>query len=91
MPKGTTVTIEVPATLASELASADQALVNDLLQRGLRDLHIERALAQYQEGRISFAAAAELAGISLANFSRAAYAKGIEPEFDAAMVDEELG
>lgn len=91
MPKGTMVTVEVPATLAAELASADKELVSDLLQRGLRDLRIERAIAQYQAGGVSFAAAAESAGIPLANFARAAYARGIEPEFDEQMVDEELG
>jgi hypothetical protein len=90
MKKSAVVTVEVPETLAAELADAGQELLRDLLQRGLRDLHIEQALTRYQQGGISFAAAAELAGVSQPDLARAAYARGMEPLTDPNMAAEEL-
>lgn len=87
----TLMTVEVPATLAHDLADANQELLADLLRRGLRDLRIEQALEYYKQGGISFAAVAEVAGISQAELARAAYVRGIEPPFDEAMFEEELG
>jgi hypothetical protein len=84
------VTVEVPAHLAEELADASQQMLADLLQRGLRDLRIEQALAQYQRGGISFAAAAEQAGVTQPELARAAYVRGFEPPFDATTAAEEL-
>jgi predicted HTH domain antitoxin len=84
------VVVELPARLAAELASANQALITDLLQRGLRELHVEQALNLYSQGNISFAAAAEQAGVSIAELARAAYVRNIEPAFDPEMVAEEL-
>ena len=88
--KASVVTVEVPEPLAAELAGAGQELLRDLLQRGLRDLHIEQALTRYREGGISFAAAAEFAGISQAELARAAHVRSMEPPTDQAMLDEEL-
>jgi hypothetical protein len=84
------VVVELPSRLAAELASANQALITDLLQRGLRDLHVEQALDRYQQGGMSFAAAAEHAGVSVPELARAAYVRHIEPPFDQDMVAEEL-
>jgi predicted HTH domain antitoxin len=84
------VVVELSSRLAAELASANQALLTDLLQRGLRALHIEQALARYRQGGMSFAAAAEQAGVSLPELARAAYVRNIEPPFDQDMVAEEL-
>lgn len=84
------VVVELPSRLAAELAGANQALLTDLLQRGLRDLHIEQALDRYRQGGMSFAAAAEQAGVSLSELARVAYVRHIEPPFDQDMVAEEL-
>jgi lambda repressor-like predicted transcriptional regulator len=84
------VVVELPSRLTAELASANQALLTDLLQRGLRDLHIEQALDRYKQGGMSFAAAAEQAGVSHSELARAAYVRNIEPPFDQNMVAEEL-
>ena len=83
-------TVEIPASLAQELASADQQVLTDILQRGIRDLHIELALERYKRGGISFAAAAEQAGVSQAELAREAYVRGIEPPYDEMMVMGEL-
>lgn len=84
------VVVEIPSSLAEELATASQQLLADILQRGLRDLHIDSALERYQRGGMTFAAAAEQAGITQAELARAAYVRGIEPPYDQAMMAEEL-
>lgn len=90
MKKAIVVSVEVTESMAAELAEANQELLRDLLQRGLRDRHIERALGHYQQGGISFAAAAQLAGVSQSEFARAAYARGMEPPMDVDLLAEEL-
>jgi len=82
--------LEVPANLASELETANQELLADLLRRGLRDLRIEQALERYKQGGISFAAAAEQAGVTQPELARSAYVRAIEPPYDEAMVAEEV-
>lgn len=82
--------VEITPTLAAKLPMVDEATINDLLHRGLRDFHIEQALDSYRLGGMSFAAAAEQAGVSLAELARFAYVRNIEPPFDEAMVAEEL-
>jgi hypothetical protein len=90
MAKSERVTVEVPAALAEELAAAGQQMIADLLQRGLRDLRIEQALERYKLGGMSFAAAAEQAGVTQAELARAAYVRGFEPPYDPTMAVEEL-
>lgn len=63
----------------------------DLLERGLRELKIERALERYVDGGISFAAAAQQAGVSRSELARRAYARGMELSFSAETLAEELG
>jgi hypothetical protein len=83
--------LEIPVNLANELENANQEMLADLLRRGLRDLRIEQALEHYKQGGISFAAAAEEAGVTQPELARAAYVRAIEPPFDETMVAEELG
>ena len=82
--------VEVPAPLAQELATANQEFLADLLQRGLQAVHIERALERYQQGGMSFAAAAEQAGVTQAELARHAYVRRMEPPYDPALLAEEL-
>lgn len=83
------ITLEIPAELADELRSAGQSFTTDLLQRGLRDLHIEQALLRYREGGISFGAAAELAGVSQSELATQAYARGMQPSFSDVSLAED--
>ena len=39
-----TITLNIPTTLAKELSAANQAFLIEILERGLRDFKIERAL-----------------------------------------------
>lgn len=86
-----TLTLRLPASLIRELGSASQDFLADLLERGLRDLRIERALERYAQGGISFAAAAAAAGVLQAELARYAYARGMEPPYSAATLAEESG
>jgi predicted HTH domain antitoxin len=88
---GHSLTLELPEMLAEELRAANQDFLLEVLERGLRELRIERALELYARGGCSFGAAAEHAGVSQSDLARHAYARGMEPPFSAEMVDEELG
>ncbi|MBC8447462.1 MAG: antitoxin [Chloroflexi bacterium] len=84
------LTLTIPAPLAQELDSASQQFVIEILERGLRELKIERALKRYARGGMSFGAAAHQAGLSQSELARHAYARGMEPPFSAETLAEEL-
>ncbi len=84
------LTLTIPAPLAQELESASQEFLVELLERGLRQLKIERALERYARGGISFGAAAHQAGVSQSELARQAYARGMEPPLGAETLAEEL-
>jgi predicted HTH domain antitoxin len=84
------LTLMVPDSLARELDSVEEALLVDLLERGLREFKIEQALERYARGGVSFGAAARQAGVSRSDLARHAYARGMEPPFSAETLAEEL-
>jgi predicted HTH domain antitoxin len=84
------ITLKLPATLAEELSTASQEFLVNVLERGLRQIKIERALERYSQGGISFGAAAQLAGVSQSELARQAYARGMEPPFSEKTLTEEL-
>lgn len=84
------LTLKVPTALAQELESASQEFLIELLERGLHQLKIERALDRYVRGGISFGAAAHQAGVSESELARHAYARGMESPFSAETLAEEL-
>lgn len=88
---GETLVLTLPAPLAHELGSATQEFLADLLERGLREVKVERALERYARGDMSFGAAAQQAGVSQTDLSRFAYARGLEPPFSSQTLAEELG
>ncbi len=85
-----TITLNLPTSLAQELSNFNQEFLLDILERGLRQFKIERALERYSQGGISFGAAAQQAGISQSEMARYAYARGIEPSFSNQTLQEEL-
>ena len=85
------LTLTIPDSLARELDSVGEGLLVDLLERGLRQFKIEKALGRYARGGISFGAAAQLAGVSRSELARHAHARGMEPPFSAETLAEELG
>jgi predicted HTH domain antitoxin len=87
----TSLTLQLPDPLARELRSANQEFLLELLERGLRELKIDRALDLYSRGGLSFGAAAERAGVPQSELARHAYARGMEPSFSPETLVEELG
>ncbi len=85
------LTLVVPDELARELDSVGEGLLIDLLELGLREFKIEQSLDRYARGGISFAAAAQQAGVSQSELARRAYARGMEPPFSLETLAEELG
>ncbi len=85
------VTITIPSELAQELDSTGRELLVEILERGLRELKIERVLDRYGRGGISFGAAAHQAPASQSELARHAYARGMEPPFSAETLAEEVG
>jgi predicted HTH domain antitoxin len=86
-----TLTVVLSESLARELNSASQDFLTDLLERGLREVRIERALQRYVQGGMSFGAAAHEAGLSQSELARQAYARGMEPPFSKESLAEDLG
>ncbi len=86
-----TLTLTLPVPLARDLGSATQDFLVELIERGLREVRVERALERYARGGMSFGAAAQQAGLTQAELSRYAYARGMEPPFSAETLAEELG
>lgn len=85
------LTLSLPDSLEKEFETLNQAFLVELLERGLREIKIDRALALYSRGGISFAAAAERAGLSQSDLARHAYSRGLEPSFSEKTLAEELG
>ena len=55
------LTITIPSELAQKLDSTGRELLVEILERGLRELKIERVLDRYSRGGMSFGAAAHQA------------------------------
>jgi predicted HTH domain antitoxin len=86
----TSLTLTLPKALAREFESLNQDFLLELLERGLREMKIDRALNLYRQGGISFGATAERVGISQSELARHAYARGLEPPFSPETLAEEL-
>ena len=85
----TTVKIVVPDRLAAELPT-DPAARSEVLELGLRSLRIREALEGYRRGEGSLAYAAKQAGVTLREMIPLAYAHGLTPKVDAALLEAPL-
>lgn len=84
------IVLEIPADLLAEVRPYQDRL-QEVIRLGVLQLRIQEALFLYRRGLISFARAAELAGISQQEMIRQARAFGITPRWSEQMVQEELG
>ncbi len=84
------LTLNIPISLARELDTVNKDMLVEILERGLRQWRIEKALKRYAAGETSLGAAAEQAGVSQSELSRQAYARGMEPPFSTETLSEEL-
>ena len=85
-----TLTLTLPSSLAEELGSATEEFLAELLERGLREMRIDRVLERYAHGGMSLGAAAHEVGITQSELARQAYARGMEPPFGPETLAEDL-
>ncbi len=84
------VTVTVPPSLVQYFEAASGEFVAEILERGLRQWRIEKALVRYAARDVSFGDAAEQAGVTQGELSRHAYARGMVPPFSSETLAEEL-
>lgn len=82
-------TIELPADLAAQMPK-EQAERQQIIQLGLKQLRIQKALKEYQQGGCSLAYAAKQAEVSIREMIPLAYAYGLEPGVDPDWLASEL-
>jgi predicted HTH domain antitoxin len=83
------VIIELPEELARQVGPY-QSRLQELVLLGLSQLKAQEALTLYTRGIVSFARAAEIAGLTRPEMIRQARAFGIRPRWSEQMVEEEL-
>jgi predicted HTH domain antitoxin len=81
--------VEVPDELVSQFKPYQDRLP-ELMLLGLHQVKAQEALLLYRRGLISFARAAELAGLSRSEMIGQARAAGIQPRWSEQMAQEEL-
>lgn len=84
------IVLEAPESVAQGSAIRTQDFLAEVLQRGLRETRIERALSHYQFGDMSFVAAVDAAGVSQSVLARYAYGSNIELPFNTELLTEEM-
>ncbi len=87
-----TVTIPLSEEIARQLP-AEEVERQAVIELGLREWHIRRALESYRQGNGSLAHAARQAGVSLREMIPLAYAHGLQPKVAPAELegtDEQL-
>ena len=81
--------IEIPDELVQEFKLYQDRL-REVILLGLLQLKVQEAVLMYNRGLVSFARAAELAGLSRTEMIRQARAFGVQPPWSERMVQEEL-
>ncbi len=85
----TQITFELPDDLLREIGPY-QGRILELVLLGLAQLKAQEALVLYTRGIVSFARAAEIAGLTRPELIRQARALGIRPRWSEQMVAEEM-
>ncbi len=83
------VIVEISGEFAEQFDPYRDRL-EELLILGLRQIKIHESLLFYSRGLVSFARAAELAGLPLTDMVQQAQAFGVKPRWSERMVQEEL-
>jgi predicted HTH domain antitoxin len=86
-----TVTLEIPEQWLRDLDLDQATVIREIVQLGIYQFKVRRALDMYQAGVGSLGYVAEKAGLPKRDLIREARARGIEPPFDEQTVREELG
>ena len=81
--------IPVPDDLVKQLPS-DPADRQSVLELGIKQWRIRKALEAYERGECSLEYAAKTAGVSLREMIPSAYARGLTPKVDPSWVSSPL-
>jgi predicted HTH domain antitoxin len=84
------ITLEVPEQWIEGLDLGQTTVMQEIVQLGIYQFKVRRALDMYQAGVGSLGYVAEKAGLSKRDLIREARVRGIEPPFDEQTVREEL-
>ena len=85
------ITIEIPQEWVQGLDWTQGMLLQEIVQLGIQQIKIRRALDLYKSSNVSLGYAAQQMGVSKQELIIAARVQGIEPTFDEQTVREELG
>ena len=85
------INVKVPDNVVKDIKAVEKDEVNiaRILETGIHQIKIERALSLFKQGNISIWNAAKRAGIPLREMIIQASAYGIKPKFDERMIEEE--
>ncbi len=75
------------------MGSATIVIPEDVLQAtrmSLKEIKLELALALFQQEKLSFGMARELAGVDFWTFQQIMGSRGIHPHYDVAELEEDL-
>lgn len=84
------IRLEISEDLLKDLDIGDSSQLREIIEMGIKQMKIERALRLFEEGKISMGKAAESAGISLREMMLQASARGIKSTYDRQMMEEEM-
>ena len=76
--------------IAKEEGKQVSEVLREIIDRGLREYKIERAIERYQRGLLSQGAAAEEAGLTIQEFHQELKRRGYTLRTDLELVKEEL-
>jgi predicted HTH domain antitoxin len=85
------ITVKIPQQWFIGLESEQEIMIEEIIQLGIQQLKIRRALELYRSGAGSLGYVAEKMGLSKRELICEARARGITPRFDEPMINEELG
>ena len=76
--------------IAKEEGKQVSEVLREIIDKGLREYKIERAIERYQRGLLSQGAAAEEAGLTLQEFHQELKKRGYTLRMDLELIKEEL-
>jgi hypothetical protein len=85
------ISVEVPDKLMQELNLSAQDAAEEIVELGIYQLKVRRALALYEARTGSLGYIAEKLQIDKTDLIREAILRGLEPPFDDQTIQEELG
>ncbi|AEA46506.1 UPF0175 family protein [Archaeoglobus veneficus] len=76
--------------IAKEEGKQPSEVLREIIEKGLREYKIEKAIEKYQRGLISQGAAAEEAGLTLQEFHQELRRRGYTLRLDVGLIETEL-